>query len=366
MRILHCTDTLSPDSGGPARSAPQLALAQAEIGHQVGIWTPQGSTESFPDLSSEQSSKIERVSGNLSVAIDHFGRPDVIHDHGIWKPCHRRVARFCKQSKIVRVVSPRGMLEPWALNHKRLKKQIAMSLYQMKDLLSADGFHATAESEANHIRSLGVTKAILAVPNGVSLPMIAHKKSGVEHERSVLFLSRIHPKKGLPLLVDAWKIVQPAGWSMKVVGPPEDGYDRFLKRQVKQAALEGVWSFEPPVEGPAKWAAMSKADLFVLPSYSENFGNVVAESLACGTPVITTTGTPWEGLPEHQCGWWVEPEVDELAAALTEAVALSDEERQEMGARGREWMAQDFTWPAVGHKTIQFYQGLIAERGDQS
>lgn len=313
------------------------------------------------DLDAEEASLIRVLSGSIEEAFDDFGNPDLVNDHGIWLPCHREVARICRERGIPRIVSPRGMLEPWALNHKKWKKRLAWWLYQGKDLWDAAALHATADQEAAQLRKLGFKQKILVAANGVMLPNVDKLKS---EWRTALFLSRIHPKKGLPMLIEAWARLQPDGWRMRVVGPDEGGHRKELEARVKDAGLADSWSFEEGLEGADKWRAMADADLFVLPSHSENFGIVVAEALACGTPVIATTGTPWEGLLKHRCGWWVKPAVDELGAALNEALGEADKSLLEMGSRGRRWVARDFAWNGIAHESQCFYQLLLVKEPD--
>ena len=360
MIILHTTDSINPDSGGPARSVPQLALAQAKLGHQVGLWCREKPNSSLPDLPAEASKSLKLLSGPLSSVIKDFPTPHLFHDHGIWRLFHGQVSRLSKAANAPLVVSPRGMLEPWALEHKSWKKRLAWKTYQKRHLENVSALHATAETEAQHLRNLGLTKPILTVGNGVSSPLpINADRAFHSKTKSALFLGRLHPIKGLPLLIEAWRRVNPEGWKMRIVGPSEDGHDLPLINQVKAAGLTEIWSFESPLEGSAKWQAMLEADLFILPSYGENFGIVVAESLACGTPVITTTRTPWQELTGRRCGWWVDPTVDALASSLLEATSITSLKREEMGVIGREWMDQDFAWPAIAKKTVDYYQSLI-------
>ena len=152
--------------------------------------------------------------------------------------------------------------------------------------------------------------------------------------RQAVFLSRIHPKKGLPMLADAWSRVRPAGWRMVVVGPDEGGHRAEVESHVARLGLDGCWEFRDQADGDEKWRVLADAELSILPTYSENFGNVVPESLLVETPVLTTTGAPWAGLIEQRCGWWVEPTVDGLAAGLQAACALPTETAARDGAAG--------------------------------
>lgn len=359
MKILHSVASLDSSSGGPARSVPQLALAQARCGVEVALWSPMPVGDRLPDLPKDANALISLFSGDFQMAVREFGMPDLVHDHGIWLPCHRVVAQVCATHGIPRIVAARGMLEPWALNHKKWKKRLAWHLYQKRDLESAAALHATAEQEAIQYRKLGLKAPVLVAANGVGFDSVVTHVSSKKVGKTALFLSRLHPKKGLTMFIQAWADLMPDDWKMRVVGPDEGGHLQELQQQVRAAGLEDIWSFEDSLEGDAKWTAMAEADLFILPSHSENFGIVVAEALASGTPVITTTGTPWAGLLEHQCGWWVEPEVDALAEALNAATALNQETRRAMGHRGRDWVAEEFAWPAIAEKTLEFYRCAI-------
>jgi glycosyltransferase involved in cell wall biosynthesis len=333
---------------------------------------------------------MRRFSGRLDAVLEEWGRPDLIHDHGLWSLCHRQVTAFCQKEGIPRVVSPRGMAEEWALNHKRWKKSLGWLLYQRRDLRSAVALHATAESEAEQLRQLGFSQRILIEPNGVDVPRCEVGGQGAGgrragQPRTALFLSRIHPKKGLPMLLEGWARLAPPGWRVRIVGPDEAGHTEELKQlcgklKLRQAShsvtasetvpdaegsAQAAAGDEPaivfcgPLEGEAKWAAFREADLFVLPTYSENFGIAVAEALACGLPVITTTGAPWAGLLEHGCGWWIEPSVDALGAALTEAIGLTDEERAAMGERGAAWVRAEFTWGPIATRMLKGYREIL-------
>ncbi len=339
MKVLHTVSSLHLDTGGPARSVPGLAGAAAKAGAEVHLWADQ-----IPD----DYKAPEGVTLHHTLPEEKF---DLVHDHGVWLPNNHRVAKWAKAP---RIVSPRGMLEPWALNHNKWKKKLAWWLYQRKNLKTAAAFHATAESEAAQLKKIGLSQPSFVVPNGIDFDEF---EGDFVKEKTVLFLSRVHPKKGLPMWVEAWKTLAPEGWKMRVVGPDEGGHTDEVRALVKEAGLQDEWSFEGSLEGADKLAALGSAELFALPTYSENFGIVVAEALAAGTPVITTTGTPWEGLHEHQCGWWVEPTVADLTRALREAVA--SDERRAMGQRGANWVKEEFAWDGIGRKITNAYQELL-------
>lgn len=381
MKVFLAVTSFYPDYGGPAYSVSRLASELAASGVEVGLWAPDGSVLHSP-LVTERAGIVQLV-GTAEEALFVFGRPDLIHDNGLWLPHNHRLARLAASSMIPRVVSTRGMLEPWAMKHKRWKKLLAWWLYQRRDLAEAAALHATARSEADQLHRLGLKSSMSIIPNGVDVGDSSASKvtSGVFTDqadqesdevygatervapdgrvRTALFLSRIQAKKGLPMLVKAWARVRPVGWRMRVVGPEEDGHLAEVMAAVRAKGLSEQWSFEGPLDAQEKQSAFATAELFILPTHSENFGVVVAEALAAGVPVITTQGAPWQGLREHDCGWWTDVGVDSIAAALKEAFATRPSTLREMGQRGREWVERDFAWPGIAKEMLATYAGIL-------
>jgi glycosyltransferase involved in cell wall biosynthesis len=334
MRVLHTIDSLAPEKGGTSRSVPRLVRALAEHGVEV-------------DLADAAALR----SANPAV--------DVIHDHGVWLASNHRSATLATSRRVPFVLSPRGMLEPWSLQHHRLRKRFAWMLYQGRDIGRAAMLHATASMEAENLRRLGLRQPIAVVGNGVDIPPPRPRVRRTDGIRTALFLSRIHPKKGLLDLVAAWARVRPEGWRVLIAGPDEGGHREVVRSAVASAQLERTFQFIGEVDDTAKWALYAAADLFVLPSYSENFGTVIAEALASEAPVITTTKTPWNELRTHDCGWWIDPGADTLAAALSEATALDAAVRDAMGARGRALVERRYSWRSAGAEMRDAYEWLL-------
>ena len=302
------------------------------------------------------------VKVSRSSESEAAGLPDCVHVHGIWSP--RLAGKFnawCQRG-VPCVVSPHGMLEPWALSHKWLKKKIAWHVYQKRWLNRAAMLHGTSECEVRQFKTLGLKPPTVLVPWGVELPP-QNWKSEVRSQKSVirtaLFVARIQSKKGLPMLVEAWAKVRPAGWKMKIVGPDEAGHRAEVESIIRTTKTETDFEFTGPLQGAALRAAYESASLFILPSYSENFGMAIAEALAAGVPVITTKGTPWEELVSRRCGWWVEINVGSLTAALREAMALTDAERQAMGERGRKLVEENYAWPKIAGDMKMVYEWVL-------
>ena len=257
------------------------------------------------------------------------------------------------QSEIERTMEELALAEV-----PELSKRLAWLAYQGRDLRAAAAIHVTSEAEADGVRRVGLRTPVAVIPNGIDVPESLPPRAPGGFRRA-LFLSRLHPKKGLPLLVRAWAATRPEGWELVVAGPDEGGHRAEVEALAEGLGLgEGV-RFLGPVDDARKWELYRTADLFVLPTHSENFGLVVAEALAAGVPVITTRGAPWSALLAERCGWWVDVGVEPLAGALADAVALDDERRQRMGDRGRRFVLQHLSWERVAHEVRSLYEWLL-------
>lgn len=371
MKILHTSPPMGPSYGGPFQSVRNLAKSEVAICLDVEVMMP---------WSAEAAARLNDwlpVSASASgmVSIGPLGwsrcyreslmatRADVIHTHGLW--LHPSWAALAWKKKFLRphVASVRGMLEPWAWQHKAWKKRPVWWIWEKRNLESASLLHATSAREAESFRSRGLSAPIAIIPNGVELVVSQNLGAGkvTMDKRVALFLGRMHPIKGLPLLLDAWAKLRPKGWCLRVAGPDQGGYRKELERQVTKLGLEAVVRFTGPLAGEDKDAAFRDADLFILPTLSENFGIAVAEAMAHGLPVITTHGAPWQLLEDKQCGWWVPVSVEGIAAALHDATRRSPEQLAAMGAKGREIVAERFAWDRIAAQFNDCYRWLLGE-----
>lgn len=355
LRVLHTVHRLHPDAGGPSRTVCAACTHLAARGIEVEIvagrttpdapaLTPEGAAVTFATGSGPRG--LWRFAQRLRRRVQQM-QPHVIHDHGVWLSTNALSAVVARRAGIPWVTTPRGMLEPWALQHRRWKKKVAWHTYQRRCLQQAAFVQATARMEARHLRALNLTAPIAVIPNGVSPPASWPDPAPRTGRRRALFLSRIHPKKGLPMLIDAWAAVQPDGWELVIAGPDEGRHRRNVEARVEQHGLADQVRFIGPVDDREKWAWYRSSDLFVLPTHSENFGVVVAEALLAQVPVLTTTGAPWEVLETGRCGWWVDPTEAAIAEGLETAVSCSEAERAAMGRRGHALVNDRYTWTAV-------------------
>lgn len=310
---------------------------------------------------------------------------ELVHIHGLWDMFLHRSAEQARQMGIPVVWSPHGMLQKWALKNKWWKKLAGLLLYQWRDLHSAAILHATAQSEVDDIRRLGLKNKVVVAPLGVRIPDGDEGlcRRSTADGKTLLFVSRVQRKKGLPNLIEAWSRLPDElckGWQVRIVGPDQDNHTAELKSQCDRLGLtykdetihctttppDYDFIFTGPKYDSDLVAEYSNADLFVLPTHSENFGSVVIEALAHGVPVITTKEAPWSELEEFKCGWWIDDTVDALVKALKEALSLycttttSDSDwLAQMGERGRALVKERYSWQAVGAAMMKGYEEAV-------
>jgi glycosyltransferase involved in cell wall biosynthesis len=285
---------------------------------------------------------------------------DLVHAHGLWDGAMIAGAALADRAGCPFLASPHGMLEPWAFKHNRLKKAIPWLLWERSALARADVLEAKSELESRSFPLVGLQNAVAVIPVGLDSPPLVPAVDGRRHSpRTCLFLSRIHPKKGIDMLLAAWARVSPANWQLVIAGPDDGGYQPSLEALAGSLGIADRVRFVGPHYGERKWHLLRDADLFVLPSHSENFGIVIPEALAMGLPCIATTGTPWQALRENRLGWWVGISVDDIAQALHEAVAMPGDELAAIGARGIDYVRRTFSWDTVTHNTIHLYHDMV-------
>jgi glycosyltransferase involved in cell wall biosynthesis len=374
VNILTVVNGLTRSGGGASLCIPELNNALAVQGVHcslVSVLTKEGE-QCLPDPKLVDFTMVERLrtwgrqlnwAPGLKPLLEKKIKEipvDLIHSQGVWSLPNHTASGLARKYRIPLVVSPHGSLTGWSFRHKGWKKRIAWAAYQKHDLEGARVIHATADNEADDLRALGLKNPIAIIPNGVDIPKLKTLPApDGQRVRKALFLSRIYPKKGLLNLVEAWAALKPVGWKMVIAGPDPAGHRAEVEKAIQAFRVEKDFEFAGEVYDDAKWDLYQSSDVFVLPTFSENFGIVIAEALACGVPVITTEGTPWAELPEHGCGWWIPVGVPPLVEALREALALSDDQRRQMGLRGRQLMIEKYSWESAAKGMKTLYEWIL-------
>ena len=369
LKVVHIISSIDVAAGGPSKSVSDLALNQAKNGHHVTIFTKWSANPYIlngcqPNLVVHLVKDQSFTKALKSYLIEN--QCDIFHGHGIWQPPVHIMAKLARKNKIPYIISPRGMLEPWALNNGKLKKIIALKLFQSKDLRKAACILSTSEMEATQFRNLGFNNPIGLIPNAIDLAEYPFKFDRKRtNKQTILFLSRIHPKKGIEILIEAWMGLSSnirENWSVEIAGNGDFEYINRLNQLIEEKKLNKDIKIIGPQFGDDKIKSFQRADLFVLPSFSENFGVVVIEALACGIPVITTKGTPWEELVQQGCGWWIEIGVKPLLVTLERALKKSQNELEEMGVRGRKLVEEKYTIRSTAEQSIELYQLILDKK----
>ncbi|AXC64065.1 glycosyltransferase [Rhodobacter sphaeroides] len=370
MKVALVTALLSPAAGGLASSVPSLARGLTRKGvdtHVVGVEDPED-----PGAGSRWGQNVHshvqplrtpfRYAPDIGTTLASL-RPDVVDVQGIWTYPSLANLRHHIGFGTPYVITPRGMLDPWARDHSRWKKALVRHLFEDQHLAKAFCLRATATMEAEHLRSFGLRNPIAVVPNSVSIPPLQGGSNPRPGMRRLLFLSRIHPKKGLPYLLRAWAAVEDArpDWELIIAGPDELNHTKEMQLYARKLNVSRV-RWLGPIHGEAKSSLYAGADIFILPTHAENFGLVVAEALSHGVPAITTRNAPWSGLREYGCGWWIDLNDQTLRATLLQATELPRRALGEMGRKGRAWMEKDFGEEKLASNMLEVYSWVV--KGD--
>jgi glycosyltransferase involved in cell wall biosynthesis len=369
LRVLHVLGRLGPAHGGPIVVALNLAAARGAAGLPTtivaGTDAPEGGPErelirSLPGLEDVPIHTSNPVRRLASLARD----ADIVHVHGAWGIMQVTAGRAARRLGVPYLFSPAGMLDQWCLSYKPLRKKLALLLGMHGVFKNAGVLHASAPAEVEGFRRLRLPTPAAVIGSGVDASLAEASTSETWNHlpgpRRLLYLSRLHPVKGLPNLLHAFAAVAAAhpDWHLVIAGPSEAGERARAETLSRELQLDDRTSFLGPVHGKAKADLYAAAELFVLPSLSENFGLVVPEALAAGLPVVTTQATPWEQLETVDCGRWIPVGAEPLARTLDELLACSREELRESGRRGRALAVKEYSWQSVGEQMESLYRWL--------
>jgi len=380
MHIAHVQGTFSPEHGGPTKSLTNYCRSQVKAGHRVGVWALEGFPDTSPAVILERPIEMHVCRASLPTRLGRSPElcrqlaacdtPDLFHVHGVWLRALQYGADEALQRRRPYLVELMGTYEPWSLRHKWLQKRVARWWYQDRLLNNAACLHVNSRQEAEHLRTLGFQRPIAIIPVGVDLTEIAEQNLRLPQaapwpqltdRQYILYLSRLHPKKRLDLLIRSWSKIAPLfpDCLFVIAGTGEQTYiDECHKIATDLGVAEKcVWTGH--VNELQKNWLYSHAHCYVLPTFSENFGNTVAEALAHKTPVITTHHTPWVELPKYHCGWLVDNSENQLSDALTEAMNISPAARRQMGENGELLVRDYFSLERVCKDILEVYSWLV-------
>ena len=387
MRILTLTNTAGKEGGGVGEVVRNLVYFQNKLGCTSDLWFP-----SNEDLQAEVANISAINSNNLFPfdTIEKFGigfpfsiffkrrhveqNYDLVHQHGIF--LFNSV--FTKSLKnIKKVISPHGYIESERLSISKRKKDIAFLLYERGNLKNCDCLVACSKQEAIGFREFGLKQPIGILPNGINDQVFRNDLvindfklvNNIPNTKKVLlFLSRIHPIKGIELLIDSIislrKTFEINNWMLIVAGINENKYQEVLEDKVQLNRLSSIVKFIGPQYDEQKLKAFAAADCFILPSINENFGIVVIEALASGIPVIATKRTPWEDLVIKKCGWWVERSKDGLSSVLKELMLKKTDGLKQMGENGKKLVQEKYLWHPIAKQSLSLYQWVLNDFDD--
>jgi glycosyltransferase involved in cell wall biosynthesis len=381
MKVLHVISSIDMQAGGTTAALVALASPQAQAGLDVTVASTFGDSNGTTAAEMLRSSgvKVELIGPakgklqrhpELSAKMQSLVREaDVVHIHALWEEIMHVAAREAHRQGKGYVVTPHGMLDPWSLRQSKWVKRLYLAWRLRANLNRADAIHFTSEIERDLVRRLGLKPASVVVPNGLQLEefeklpakgTFRSRYPEIGERRIVLFMSRLHPKKGLELLVPAFANAGVEDAVLVIAGPGAAEYREQIERRVGEENLAGRVVFTGMLHGAERIAALVDADLFVLPSYQENFGIVVIEALAAGCPVVISDQVNiHREISAAGVGGVVPLEVDALAREIKRW--MTDKTlRQAAGEKGRRWVREHFDQHAIARTWVSEYQRILA------
>ena len=377
MQILHYCARLRLIDGGVVRAILDLTSALSKCEKNVTLMVTEG--EDFPEPDSGVQTMLTgdfdrapiRFSASRLATLKHYvAETDVLHLHTPWEPANIQLAKLAREVGTPYVISVHGMLDDWVMKTSNLKKRMFLRLGGRKMFHLAAATHCTATAEATQARRWIPKSNIQVVPlvfdpsNYITPPPTSDPDKFWPQRESkkpiVLFLSRLHPKKGVDRLIRAAvEVITKHDTRFIIAGSGEPEYEQELQKLVQDLNLHSNVEFVGFVEGDRKIALLRTADLFVLPTNQENFGLVFPEAMACGVPVITTRGVDiWQELNESGGSTIINEDPSSIANAISHLLA-NDSERNAMGIAGEQWVKRTFSGDEVVNRYINLYRKSI-------
>jgi len=382
LRVLHVIRGMANSSGTTHIVGP-LAAAQARLDCDVSIFCVEKGEEPnvLPDRELVASRCFRQtlrlnnpgISLDLAAALRRGIRQfDIVHVHAIWNFPSWWAMRAARKARVPYLVAPQGSLDPWALKQNRAGKKLYGTFTEIPLLRRASCIQALTAKEVRQVRAYGITAPIEIIPNGIDENLLTRERRPdpacfrlPDHCSTLLFLSRIHPKKGLELLVDVAERVRGDVPELRIVVAGGDAGSKYLdtiKAQCREKGLGDRFVFLGELKGEDKHAVLSAADAFILPSYSEGLPVAVLEALGSGLPVVITDECNLPEVRERRAGFVVPPDAPGIADAVRKLFSLSSLERAAMGTAARKLAAEKFTWDRIAGQTLDCYRRIIDGR----
>jgi glycosyltransferase involved in cell wall biosynthesis len=382
MRILHIVSAIDPLRGGPIIALLGLVQAQKVAGLDVAVASTflRGESPAAAAELRERGIPVELIGPafrslrwhrRIAPVLDHLvPQADIIHIHALWEEINHRAAVLSRRASVPYLVTPHGMLTRWSLGQSRRKKQLYLKWRMRAHLDAASAVHYTTEAERD-AGELQLNVPTIVEPLGVdltefeSLPPPGTFRRKFPQTRSrplVVFLGRIHPGKGLELLVPAFARAQVGDAMLVIVGPDSEGYRATVEQTVRQHGLQDRVLFTGMLRGPERVAALADATLFALPSFHENFGVAIIEALAAGVPVIISDEVNiHREIAAAGVGGVVGTQVEPLAAELTRW--LNDSAlRGDAARKARPFIWQHYDWNRIARRWAAHYEMIVGKR----
>ncbi len=388
MKVLHVIPSVSPLRGGPSKAVIEMVKALIEVGVEAEIATTNDNGSKVLNVPLNELSEFhqapvrffKRYSPPVNMVREfaysgdfrhwlkvHISDYDVIHVHAIFSFTSSYAMYLARSRNIPYIIRPIGQLEHWALSQSQWRKQLFLSLFERKNILGASAIQFTADSERQQalttLPELKRNDRARAIPLGINPSPIRKDASQTIRQRYaipagkkvLLYLSRLHKKKGLELIIDALKHTGNEGWYLLIAGDGEPSYVSQIMQKVQQNQLQKRCSFIGFIEGENKQTLLQGADLFALTSYSENFGIAVLEALESGTPVLISKDVALSSVVEsEQLGLVCDTNIESIAKALQ----IGLEDISDLGERARSYVSTNYHWPVIAAQLNALYKEL--------